>query len=383
MEQYDVVYIGGGPAGYVGAIRSAQLGMKTACVEKRKALGGTCLNIGCIPSKALLDSSEHFAFVKHKAAKHGLVVGDLKIDLGQMMKRKDQVVTGLTTGIAGLFKKNKIAHLVGHGRITAPGTVEVVAENGAKETISAKNIVIATGSDVARIPVAALDGVRVISSTEALALPQVPKSMVVIGGGAIGLEMGSVWMRLGADVTVVEYNERIASFADHQISGELLKILQRQGMKFKLATKVVNVQNVGSKAAVEMEPAAGGTRETIEADVVLVAVGRKPFTDNLGLDKIGLATDKAGRIEIDNHFRTKVAGVYAIGDVVRGPMLAHKAEDEGIAVAEIMAGELRRYSECNLHLAGTRNSWYERTRLQGQRDRGSHRDLSLYCQRAC
>lgn len=341
MADFDVIVIGSGPGGYVCAIKAAQLKLKTACVEKDKTLGGTCLNVGCIPSKALLDSSEHYAFAKEKIAKHGVIVGEVKLDLPVMMKRKEQVVSALTTGIAGLFKKNGVTPLTGMGRIvkSAGGetTVEVKAADGSVKTYTAKNVVIATGSEVSKIPSAVADGKRIITSTEALCLSEVPKTFAVIGGGAIGLEMGSVWSRLGAKVTVIEFQERIAAASDKQASLELQKILGRQGFEFKCSTKVTSVKNNGSSVTVEMESVDGSKKEKMEVDYVLVSVGRRAFTDQLGLENIGLTTDKAGKVEVDGHFRTKVPGIYAIGDVIRGPMLAHKAEDEGVACAEIMA----------------------------------------------
>lgn len=339
MEQYDVVVVGGGPGGYVCAIRSAQLGFKTACIEVEKQLGGTCLRVGCIPSKALLDSTEHYHLAKHKFARHGIVVKDVGIDLPAMMKRKETVVNGLTSGIAGLFKKNKVAHYIGFGRLVSPTQVEIKKADGSSETIGAKRIVLATGSTPASLPTAPFDGKRIVDSTGALSLPEVPKSMVVIGGGAIGLEMGSVWSRLGTKVTVVEYLDRLVPAADTQLTKELQKILTRQGMEFKLSTKVTSAKNKGKSVVVEMEPAAGGSKETLEVDYVLVAVGRRAFSEGLGLKEIGVSQDKAGRVDVNEHFETNVKGVYAIGDLIRGPMLAHKAEEEGIAVAEIMAGQ--------------------------------------------
>lgn len=334
---FDVVIVGGGPGGYVAALRAAQLGFKVACVEKDKRLGGTCLNVGCIPSKALLDSSEHYAHVKHKLGRHGIVVKDVGLDLLTMMKRKDQVVSGLTSGIAGLFKKAKIQHVFGHGRLISATEIEVKSAE-ATQKITAGKIILATGSVPGSLPTAPFDGRRVVSSTEALAFPEVPGRLIVIGGGAIGLEMGSVWARLGAKVTVVEFMDRIVPSADKQMGAELLKLLTRQGIEFKLSTKVTQAKAEGNKVYVEMEDAAG-KKERAEADYVLVAVGRKPFSDGLGLKELGIAQDKQGRVEVDGHFETNVKGVYAIGDLIRGPMLAHKAEDEGVAVAEILAGQ--------------------------------------------
>lgn len=339
MEQYDVVVVGGGPGGYVCAIRCAQLGMKTACIEVEKQLGGTCLRVGCIPSKALLDSTEHYHLAKHKFARHGIVVKDVGIDLEAMMKRKDTVVNGLTSGIAGLFKKNKVTHISGFGRLVSPTEIEVKKADGSTERVQAKRVVLATGSTPGALPTAPFDGKRIVDSTGALSLPEIPKSMVVIGGGAIGLEMGSVWSRLGAKVTVVEFLDRLVPAADTQLTKELQKILTRQGMEFKLSTKVTSAKNKGRSVLVEMEPAAGGAKETLEVDYVLVAVGRRAFSEDLGLKELGISQDKAGRVDVNDHFETNVKGVYAIGDLIRGPMLAHKAEEEGIAVAEMIAGQ--------------------------------------------
>lgn len=341
-DQFDVVIIGGGPAGYTSAIRAAQLGMSVACIEKRKTYGGTCLNVGCIPSKALLESSEHFYQAKTKFSKHGIVVGDLKLDLEAMLKRKDGVVRQLTNGIAGLLKKHKVESIIGTGRIIASkegiSTVEVDGEAG-KRTLSAKNVLIATGSEPINLPFLPFDGKRVLSSTEALSIPEVPKHLVVVGGGVIGLELGSVWLRLGAKVTVIEFQDRILPPTDHQIGNELYKALQKQGMEFKLAHKCLGAKNSGSGLTVEIEELATTSKSQIECDYVLVATGRRPFTDALGLSDVGVKMDKAGRVEIDAHYRTNVAGIWAAGDVVTGPMLAHKAEEEGVAAIELMAGQ--------------------------------------------
>lgn len=333
---YDVLVIGAGPGGYVAAIRAAQLGLKTACVESRETLGGTCLNVGCIPSKALLHASEKFEEVNSGALAHfGVKVSGASLDLGAMMGEKDKVVSGLTGGIAFLFKKNKVDWLKGHAAFTGANTVEV-----AGKSVTAKNIVIATGSSVTPLPGVEIDNAKgvVVDSTGAIALPKVPGHMVVIGGGVIGLELGSVWRRLGAKVTVVEYLDRILPGMDDDVRKEAAKIFKKQGFEIKTGTKVTGVAVKGKKATVSVEPAAGGAGESIEADVVLVAIGRKPNTDGLALDKIGLATNARGQIEPDHDFATTVPGVWAIGDVIPGPMLAHKAEDEGIAVAENIAG---------------------------------------------
>ncbi|MDA8231803.1 MAG: dihydrolipoyl dehydrogenase [Magnetospirillum sp.] len=337
-DDFDVVIIGGGPGGYVAAIRAAQLGLKAACVEKRGALGGTCLNVGCIPSKALLQSSHKFAEARQDFAQHGIRVGGLDLDLAAMMGRKDKVVAGLTKGIELLFKKNKVAYVVGSGRVAAPGQV-VVACEGAERSLSAKSIVIATGSDVTPLPGVAIDERRVVSSTGALSLPAVPKQLVVIGAGVIGLELGSVWRRLGAQVTVVEYLDRVLPPFDGEVSKHTRRVLERQGMIFKLSAKVSKVTAGKSGVTVTVEPAAGGAAEDIPADVVLVAIGRRPYTEGLGLEALGVAMTERGFIRIDETFRTSVPGIYAIGDVVGGAMLAHKAEDEGVAIAEILAGQ--------------------------------------------
>jgi dihydrolipoamide dehydrogenase len=341
-ETYDLIVIGGGPAGYVAAIRGAQLGFKTACIEKRKTLGGTCLNVGCIPSKALLDSSEHYHYAKSKLSKHGVMVGDVKLDLGAMMKRKDAVVRQLTTGIAGLFKKNKVAHLFGHGTlIGVEGDHKKVSvtQDGQTQVISAPRILLATGSDVTALPFLPYDGKTVISSTEALELTEVPKHLVVIGGGVIGLEMGSVWARLGAKVTVIEFQDRILPGMDKGAATELHKALMKQGIEFKLSSKCLGAKKQGEWMVVEAEDMKAGAKFTLEADKILVATGRKPYSENLGLEALGIERDKMGRVNIDAHFQTKVPGIYAVGDLIVGPMLAHKAEEEGVAAVEIMAGQ--------------------------------------------
>src|SRR5215204_586934 len=334
-ERYDIVVIGAGPGGYVAAIRAAQLGMRTACIDARAAPGGTCLNIGCIPSKALLQSSEKFAEARNGFAEHGIRVGELGLDLAAMMARKDKVVTTLTRGVEFLFRKNKVEWLKAKARIAGPGRVAL--DSG--QEVEAGAIVIATGSE--SIPLAGLviDEQRIVSSTGALALDRVPERLAVIGGGYIGLELGSVWARLGAKVTVIEYLDRILPGMDRELGPAMQRVLTRSGMAFKLATKVAGGAIGNDGVTLELEPAAGGEREALTADVVLVAIGRRPFADGLGLDKIGVARDRAGRVEVTDGFATNVNGIYAIGDVIRGPMLAHKAEEEGIAVVERLAGQ--------------------------------------------
>ena len=337
-NSFDVVVIGGGPGGYVAAIRAAQLGLKTACVEMRGSLGGTCLNVGCIPSKALLQSSHHFETANHEFANHGIKVGKIEMDVAAMLARKNKVVSGLTKGIEGLLKKNKVAYLIGAGRIATPGSVVVSGKDG-EQTISAKHIIIATGSDVTPLPGVEIDEKRVVSSTGALDLASVPKHLVVIGAGVIGLELGTVWRRLGAEVTVVEFLDRALPLNDGEVSKQMQRILEKQGMKFKLNTKVTGVKTGKSDVTLTVEPAQGGDKEELKADVVLVAIGRRPFTAGLGLQEVGVELDNRGFVKIDHHFRTNVPGVYAIGDVVGGAMLAHKAEEEGVALAEILAGQ--------------------------------------------
>ena len=343
VMSYDLVVIGTGPGGYVCAIRAAQLGLKTAVVEKRATHGGTCLNVGCIPSKALLHASHAFEEVTHHLPDLGITVGKPKLDLAKMMAFKDEGVSGNVKGIDFLFKKNKIEPVRGTGRIAAPGKVEVTAEDGSTQVLETKAIVIATGSDVTRLPGIEIDERTVVSSTGALALPAVPKRMLVIGAGVIGLELGSVWRRLGADVTVVEYLDRILPGMDDEVAKQFQRILGKQGIAFKLSSKVTRVEasqgGKGAGAQVTIEPAAGGASETIQADVVLVAVGRAPYTRGLGLEEAGVALDPKGRVVTDSHFATNVPGIYAIGDVIAGPMLAHKAEDEGVAAAEFIAGK--------------------------------------------
>jgi dihydrolipoamide dehydrogenase len=337
-NNFDVVIVGGGPGGYVAAIRAAQLGLKTACVESRGSLGGTCLNVGCIPSKALLQSSHHFAVAQHDFANHGIKVGKLEVDLAAMMARKDKVVSGLTKGIEGLFKKNKVTYIVGTGRLTAPGTIAVTGKDG-EQTISAKSIIIATGSEVTPLPGVEIDEKKIISSTGALALGAVPKHLVVIGAGVIGLELGSVWRRLGAEVTVVEFLDRALPLNDGEVSKQMQRILEKQGIKFKMGTKVTGAKSNKGEVTLTLEPAKGGATEELKADSVLVAIGRRPVTNGLGLSELGVEIDNRGFVKVDGHFRTNVPGVYAIGDVIGGMMLAHKAEEEGVAIAEILAGQ--------------------------------------------
>ncbi|MEM7645324.1 MAG: dihydrolipoyl dehydrogenase [Pseudomonadota bacterium] len=335
-DVFDVVVIGSGPGGYVGAIRGAQLGLKVAVVEKDETFGGTCLNIGCIPSKALLDSSEHFHQAQHEFADHGVDVGSVKLNLSNMMKRKDKVVSDLTGGVKYLFDKNKITSFKGFGKILGPGKVEVQGET--TQTIECKNILIATGSVPVELPFLKFDGKNIISSTEALTLEKVPKNLIVVGGGAIGLEMGSVWMRLGAKVTVVEFADKICGPMDNQISKDLLKILKKQGMEFMLSTKVTGGKVSGSSVELEYESLKDGKKDTIKGDKVLVAVGRKAFMDGLGLKEAGVQFNERDQVIVDGNFQTSVPGIFAIGDVIGGAMLAHKAEEEGVAIMEMIAG---------------------------------------------
>jgi dihydrolipoamide dehydrogenase len=338
-ERYDVVIIGAGPGGYVAAIRAAQLGMKAACIDGRAAPGGTCLNIGCIPSKALLQSSEKYAEARNGLAEHGIKIGEVSLDLAAMMTRKDKVVTTLTRGVEFLFRKNKVDWIKGNGRIVAPGRIAVAANGGGNQEIEAAAIVVATGSESIPLPGLAIDEERIVSSTGALAFDRVPERLAVIGGGYIGLELGSVWSRLGAKVTVIEYLDRILPNMDRELGPALQRLLTRSGVAFKLATKVVSGELGNEAVTLELEPAKGGAREVLATDAVLVAIGRRPFTDGLGLDEIGVARDPAGRVSVDDGFATNVLGIYAIGDVILGPMLAHKAMEEGVAVIERLAGQ--------------------------------------------
>jgi len=338
-QSFDLIIIGGGPGGYVCAIKAAQLGLKTACVENRGSLGGTCLNIGCIPSKALLSSSEEYDKAAHHFAAHGILVEKLGLDLPKMLARKDKVVTDLTKGVEFLFKKYKVTYLKGTGRLLGGGRVEVLAAPGSGETYSAKHIVIATGSEPMPLPGIEIDEKKVVTSTGALSLEKVPGHMVVIGGGVIGLELGSVWRRLGAQVTVVEFLDKIVPTMDVEIGQQFQKILGKQGIAFKLSTKVTAVKPNGDALDVTIEPAKGGAAESMKADVVLVSIGRRPYVSGLGLEMAGVARDEKGRVKTDAHFKTNVPGIYAIGDVITGPMLAHKAEEEGVALAEMLAGQ--------------------------------------------
>ena len=336
-ENFDLVVIGGGPGGYICAIRAAQLGMRVACVEKRGALGGTCLNVGCIPSKALLHASELYAHSADLAA-FGIKTGKVSLDLPVMMEYKDKTVSDLTKGIEFLFKKNKVTYIAGTAKLTGQSQIEVRMNEGATEVVSATHIVIATGSEPSSLPGITIDEERIVSSTGALALQAVPKHLLVVGGGVIGLELGSVWARLGAKITVVEFLDHIVPGADRDVGKNFQRMLKKQGMEFRLSTKVTGIEKSGKGLKVSIEPAAGGPAEILDADVALIAIGRKPYTDDLGLEMVGVATDR-GMIVTDPHYRTNVEGVYAIGDVIAGPMLAHKAEDEGVALAELLAGK--------------------------------------------
>jgi dihydrolipoamide dehydrogenase len=339
MATYDLVVIGTGPGGYVCAIRAAQLGMKVAVVEKNATLGGTCLNVGCMPSKALLYASEMFEEAGHSFAKMGVSVAAPKLDLPSMMNFKQQGIDGNVKGVEFLMKKNKIDVISGKGKILGTGKVEVTGGDGKTQIVETKNIVIATGSDIARLKGIEIDEKRIVSSTGALALDKVPGKLLIVGAGVIGLELGSVWHRLGAQVTVVEFLDRILPGMDGEVAKQFQRILEKQGFAFKLGAKVTGIDTAGKTLVAQVEPAAGGKPETLEADVVLVSIGRIPYTEGLGLKEAGVALDNRGRVQIDAHFATSVRGVYAIGDVVAGPMLAHKAEDEGVAAAEILAGQ--------------------------------------------
>lgn len=343
-KQYDLVVIGGGPGGYVAAIRAAQLGLSTACVEGRGALGGTCLNVGCIPSKALLQSSEKYAEATRHFATHGVKLGKVGLDLKTMMARKDKVVAELTGGIAFLFKKNKIDYIDGWGSIPKPGEVAVKKNGGGNQTLKAEKILIATGSESMPLPGVEVDEKRIVSSTGALALSKVPDKMIVIGAGVIGLELGSVWSRLGAEVTVIEFLDRILPGMDGEIAKQTQRVLAKQGLKFKLGQQVTGAKTGKTGVTLSAEPvkeAKGGNKasETYKADIVLVAIGRRAYTEGLGLDALGVTIDNRGVIQVDERFQTSVPGIYAIGDCVPGPMLAHKAEDEGVIAVEMMTGQ--------------------------------------------
>lgn len=337
-DNFDVIVIGGGPGGYNTAIRAGQLGLTAACIDKRGTFGGTCLNVGCIPSKALLHASERFHEAQTEFAKLG-IKAQVAVDLPAMMTQKSKVVGELTKGVEFLFKKNKVEGIVGEARIAAPGKVEVKLADGKTRALTAKHIVIATGSDVAPLPGITIDEKQIVSSTGALALSAIPKKLLVVGAGVIGLELGSVWKRLGSDVTVVEFLDRITPGIDAEVSKNFQRILAKQGMTFQLSTKVTGVEKTKTGLNVTVEPAAGGAKSTIECDVMLVAIGRVPYTQNLGLEAVGVALDARGRIVTDDHYRTNVAGIYAIGDCREGLMLAHKAEDEAVACAELIAGK--------------------------------------------
>jgi len=337
-KDYDLVVIGGGPGGYVAAIKAGQMGMKVACVEMRGSLGGTCLNVGCIPSKALLNASHYYYEAENHFKKMGIETTGLSVNFPQMMKAKQKAVGGLTKGIEGLFKKNKVDYVVGKGKITAAGTVTCELNTGGQEVLNAKNILIATGSEPATLAGLDVDEETIVTSTGALSLKEIPKSMVVIGGGVIGLEMGSVYSRLGSKVTVVEFLDGITPGIDKEIATAFMKILKKQKFKFKMGTKVTQAEKTAEGVVLTLEPAKGGETETMTADVVLVATGRRPYTDGLGLEELKIETER-GMIKTDHQFATNVPGVFAIGDVIAGPMLAHKAEEEGIAAVENMAGK--------------------------------------------
>jgi dihydrolipoamide dehydrogenase len=338
MDSYDLVVIGAGPAGYTGAIRAAQLGLKVAVIEKDKTLGGTCLNVGCIPSKALLQSSELYLEAQHDFAGHGIKLESVKLDLATMMARKNKIVGELTGGIEFLFKKNKITGIKGLGKIINANTIEVTDANGVKVEIQAKNIMIATGSTPVELPFLKFDEKKILSSTGALALDYVPKEMIVIGGGVIGLEMGSVWARLGSQVTVIEYADKICAMMDQDCITVLQRSMKKNlGVEFMTSTKVIASRSVGGRVELDYETLTDGKKSSLQGDVVLVSTGRKPFTDGLGLENVQIEKDERGRIKINNHYQTSVPNIFAVGDVTFGPMLAHKAEEEGVAVAEILA----------------------------------------------
>lgn len=337
-DELDVIVVGGGPGGYVAAIKAAQLGLKTACVESRGKLGGTCLNVGCIPSKALLNNSHLYHVAQHDMAKRGIKVSGVELDLATMMGQKDKAVDGLTGGIELLFRKNKVQYFKGFGKLESAGEVSVKGLDGSNTKLKTKNIIIATGSEPTPFPNVPVDQKTIVDSTGALSLSQVPKKMIVIGGGVIGLELGSVWSRLGSEVTVVEYLPAIGAGMDANVAKTMQRILAKQGLLFKLSTKVIAVNKAGESHKVVVEPAKGGAQEQLDADVVLMSIGRRPVTANLGLKEIGVEMDPKGRVKVGADFKTNVPGVWAIGDVIPGPMLAHKAEEDGIACAENIAG---------------------------------------------
>lgn len=337
-NEYDVVVVGGGPGGYVAAIKAGQLGMKVACVEMRGTLGGTCLNVGCIPSKSLLNATHHYHAAEHDFKKMGIVTGGLSVDFPTLMQQKEKAVKGLTKGIEGLFKKNKVTYVVGKGQITAPNKVLATLNAGGEQELTTDKILVASGSEPSTLRGVDVDEKTIVTSTGALELKEIPKTMVVIGGGVIGLEMGSVYSRLGTKVTVVEFLDHITPGIDSEIANQFKKILTKQKFKFKMSTKCVSSQKTAEGVELTLEPSAGGAQEKLVADVVLVATGRRPYTEGLGLEALGVEMDR-GMIKTDAHFKTNVDGIYAIGDVIAGPMLAHKAEEEGIAAVEIMAGK--------------------------------------------
>jgi dihydrolipoamide dehydrogenase len=339
-ESFDLVIIGTGPGGYVAAIRAAQLGLKVAVVEKRATFGGTCLNVGCIPSKALLQSSHLFEQAGHDLGVHGIVLAPPRLDFAQLLKRKSEVVDATTKGVAFLFRKNKITAFQGTGRIEKAGSVVVLGDDGAvKDTLSARNILIASGSEVIPLPGVAVDEKKIVSSSGALELAEVPKHLIVVGAGIIGLELGSVWRRLGSEVTVVEFLDRITPGVDDEITRQFQRSLAKQGIKFKLGSKVTKAETTDAGVTLTVEPAKGGAAETLQADIVLVCIGRRPLVEGLGLDKVGVKLTERGRIAVDAHLQTSVPGIYAIGDVIDGPMLAHKASEDGIACVETIAGQ--------------------------------------------
>ncbi len=338
-NRFDLIVIGGGPGGYVAAIRAAQLGLRVACIDKRGVPGGTCLNVGCIPSKALLQSSHHYEHAAEEFAKHGIQTGSLDMDTAAMMARKDKVVMDLTKGIEFLFNKNGVAYFKGAGELIAPDQVMVTLLEGNEQLLTGSNVLIATGSDVATLPGLEIDEQRIVSSTGALSLDRVPTSLAVIGGGVIGLELGSVWRRLGADVTVVEFLDTLLPGMDQDIRKQMQRSMKKQGMKLKLSTKVTAAVANADGVQLTLESVETGAVETLLADIVLVAVGRRPYTSGLGLQQVGVALDKHGFIDVDEHFKTNINGIYAVGDVIGGAMLAHKAEEEGIALAEHLAGK--------------------------------------------